>query len=91
MADCSPHEWITDDEKAQFALMKLAEHLDDVFNGAEERSGPPQTGFMLLVAYPMQGEDRCSIVSNMSKRDMLAMMKLQVARLEGQAFQAGHA
>lgn len=90
MAQCSPHTWITDDEKAQFALMRLAEHLDEVFNGADPGT-PSQTGFMLLVAYPMEGEDRCSVVSNMAKRDMLAMMKLQVARLEGQAFQTGHA
>lgn len=85
-------EWINDDEKAQYALMRVAEHLDEMFNGVEDRSNrPPSTGFMLLVAYPLGDEDRCSVVTNMEKRDLLAMMKLQVARLEGQSFQHGHA
>ena len=78
--------------RRQYALMRVAEHLDEVFNGVEERdSGPPTTGFMLLVAYPIGPEDRCSLVTNMHKRDLLAMLKLQVARLEGQSFTAGHA
>jgi hypothetical protein len=89
MPHCPPQN-ITDDQQAQLALMRLAENLDEIFNG-DNHTAPPQTGFMLLVAYPMAGEDRCSVVSNMSQRDMLAMLKLQVARLEGQAFQTGHA
>ena len=89
MVDC-PTQWITDDEKAQYALMRVAESLDDMFNG-EVREGPAHTGFMLLVAYPLAGEDRCSLVTNMDKGDLLAMLKLQVARLEGQSFTAGHA
>jgi len=88
MAQFEPH-WITDEETAKRELMHLAEHLDDVFNGADD--GPSSTGFMLLVAYPLGPEDRCSVVSNMPTRDLLAMLKLQVARLEGQAFQTGHA
>lgn len=85
------HDWITDEEQAKRALMHLAEHLDEVFNGAEPTRDPPSTGFMLLVAYPVGPEDRCSLVSNMHHSDLLAMLKLQVARLEGQSFQTGHA
>ena len=90
MDDCPTYTHITDDEQAQLALMRLAEHLDEVFNG-DDHSVPAHTGFMLVVAYPLDGEDRCSVVSNMRKRDMLAMLKLQVARMEGQAFTPGHA
>jgi hypothetical protein len=91
MVNC-PTQWITDDDKAQYALMRVAESLDEMFNGVEERdTRPPQTGFMLLVAYPIANEDRCSLVTNMDQRDLLSMLKLQVARLEGQSFTPGHA
>jgi hypothetical protein len=92
MDDCpTQSQWINDDEKAQYALMRVAESLDDMFNGEVPRGGPAHTGFMLLVAYPLAGEERCSVVTNMDRDDLLAMLKLQVARLEGQSFTAGHA
>jgi hypothetical protein len=87
MPDCSsPY---ADEGEAQASLMQLGAAVDDALNGDRPYT---EVGFALLAAYDTaNGESRCSLVTNMSPHDLLATLKVQVARLEGQAFTPGHA
>ena len=65
-------------------MQAVAQALDELFNGPVK--GPArQTGFVLLV-FPFGGKDgRCNYISNgADRRDIVTMMKEQIARFEGQ-------
>ena len=62
----------------------IAKGLDEIFNG-EERGNDREVVFVLLV-FPFEGrEGRCNYISNgADRRDIVVMMKEQIARFEGQ-------
>ena len=72
-------------------MNEIARVLDTVFNGGtlvKDR----KTGFILLV-FPFGGEKgRCNYISNgADRRDVIVMLKEQIARFEGQAEASGTA
>ena len=72
-------------EQAYSRLMnQLAHLLDEAFNGdthGDERT----TGFVLLV-FPFGEAGRCNYISNgADRRDIVALLREQIARFEGQA------
>ncbi|MET0721801.1 MAG: hypothetical protein ABWY64_13320 [Tardiphaga sp.] len=77
------------EDSAPQQLMQIAESLDDVFNSQDPARS---TNFLLVVNYLCEdGMERTSLVSNMRHEDVRLMLKLQLARLEGQAITVGHA
>lgn len=69
----------------------LAKGLDKVFNG-EAKGAERKIGFVLLV-FPFGNEDgRCNYISNgADRKDIVVMMREQIARFEGQAEASGRA
>ncbi len=69
----------------------VARGLDDVFNGPA-KGADRKVGFVLLV-FPFGATDgRCNYISNgADRRDIVVMMKEQIARFEGQANVVGRA
>jgi hypothetical protein len=69
----------------------LAQALDAVFNG-DRRGKDRLTGFVLLV-FPFGAQGgRCNYISNgADRRDVVAFMKEQIKRFEGQPEMEGHA
>ena len=65
-------------------MVAIAQALDELFNGGR-KGARRQTGFVLLV-FPFNGKDgRCNYISNgADRRDIVTMMKEQIARFEGQ-------
>jgi len=72
-------------------MVAVAQALDELFNG--DAKGPDRrTGFVLLVFPFGEGEGRCNYISNgASRRDIVAMMKEQIKRFEGQPEMEGRA
>lgn len=65
-------------------MIAVAGALDEIFNGTLE-GGKRKTGFVLLVFEYGEGEGRCNYISNgANRKDIVAMMKEQIARFEGQ-------
>lgn len=65
----------------------LARAIDGVLNG-EQR--PKQVGFCLLV-FPFNDHDgRCNYISNGERKDMVVLLREQLARFEGMPTGAGH-
>lgn len=61
----------------------IAALLDRMFNGnktGEDR----ETGFILMVFPFGSDEGRCNYISNADRDDVVAMLKHQIARFEGQ-------
>ena len=79
------------EEEYRTKMNDLAKTLDTFFNGSakwEDR----KTGFVLLVFPFKSTEGRCNYISNgANRRDIVVMMKEQIARFEGQAEVSGHA
>jgi hypothetical protein len=73
------------------AMMAIAQGLDEIFNG-EAKGNDRKVGFVLLVFPFGEGEGRCNYISNgADRKDIVAMMKEQVKRFEGQPEMKGHA
>jgi hypothetical protein len=72
-------------------MQGVARALDETFNGGA-RGSDRKTGFVLLV-FPFGNDDgRCNYISNGADRhDIVAMMKEQIKRFEGQPEVEGHA
>lgn len=73
-------------------MNEIARSLDKMFNG-EVKGVARTTGFVLLV-FPFGDEPkgRCNYISNGgSRRDIAALMRYQIARLEGQPELTGSA
>lgn len=78
-------------EKEHRAMMNdVAKTLDTFFNGSTKWDDR-KTGFVLLV-FPFKSTDgRCNYISNgADRRDIVTMMKEQIARFEGQPEITGH-
>lgn len=72
------------EQRHHFMLNAVANHLDGVFNG-EAKGDAKQVGFVLLV-FPLAGhEGRCNYISNANRKDVIVMLKEQLAYFEGQA------
>jgi hypothetical protein len=69
----------------------LARGLDQIFNG-NKRGADRDVGFVLLVFPFGDKKGRCNYISNgADRRDIVVMMKEQIARFEGQPEVEGHA
>ena len=69
----------------------VASILDDLFNG-DAKGKDRKTGFILMVFPFNEHEGRCNYISNgADRRDVVTLMKEQIARFEGQAEIKGHA
>jgi hypothetical protein len=66
----------------------LALGIDKILNG---KVGNKTNGFVLLV-FPFEGhEGRCNYISNAERKDIVVLLKEQLARFEGQPELKGHA
>lgn len=64
-------------------MAELAQAIDRFFNGSL-KGDQRKTGFMLLVfPFGESGKGRANYISNADKVDMVALLKEQIARLEG--------
>lgn len=72
-------------------MQAIAQTLDEFLNG-EAKGADRKTGFVLLV-FPFGTQDgRCNYISNgADRRDIVTMMKEQIARFEGQPEMKGRA
>jgi hypothetical protein len=78
-------------DKEYHAMMNaIAQALDEMLN-KEAKGDDRKTGFVLLV-FPFEGNDgRCNYISNAERKDVVTMMKEQIARFEGQPEMKGTA
>lgn len=76
------------------AMNVMARTIDEFFNGDARGkiAGARKVGFVLLV-FPFDGhEGRCNYISNgADRRDIVTLMKEQIARFEGQPEMKGRA
>jgi hypothetical protein len=72
-------------------MNRLAGALDEAFNGVA-KGNDRKVGFVLLV-FPFGADDgRCNYISNgADRKDIVIMLKEQIARFEGQPETEGHA
>lgn len=69
----------------------IAGMLDEYFNGTD-RGKARQTGFVLLVFPFGEKEGRCNYISNgADRRDVVTLMREQIARFQGSPDQTGRA
>lgn len=95
MKDSLPAEQRLGDAPIQdeyLELMRfLAKTLDEAFNGSD-RTKPRETGFVLLVFPFGEKEGRCNYISNgADRRDVVTLMREQIARFQGSPDQTGRA
>jgi hypothetical protein len=58
----------------------LARGVDEILNG---KGGTKKNGFVMLV-FPFDGhEGRCNYISNAERKDIVVLLKEQLARFEG--------
>lgn len=70
-------------------MVDIVRALDEAFNGNER---PKKTGFVLLVFPFNSHEGRCNYMSNgADRKDIVTMMREQIARFEGSPDQTGRA
>jgi hypothetical protein len=79
------------EDKYRDKMVAIAQGLDELLNG--EAKGPARkTGFVLLVFPFGENEGRCNYISNgANRKDVVAMLKEQIARFEGQPEASGTA
>jgi hypothetical protein len=62
-------------------MKDLAAAVDEILNGGQPHK---KNGFCLMV-FPFQGFDgRCNYISNAQRKDVITLLKEQIARFEGQ-------
>lgn len=70
-------------------MAALAETIDEFFNGPKKEAR--KTGFILMV-FPLNDHGgRTNYISNADRRDVVTLLKEQLARFEGQPEMKGHA
>jgi len=68
----------------------LAHALDEVFNGSK-KGADRTTGFCLMVFDFGVGTSRANYISNAERKDVIALLKEQLKRFEGQPDITGNA
>lgn len=72
-------------------MQSVAAGLDEIFNGTA-RGRDKKVGFVLLVFPYGESSGRCNYISNgADRRDIVTMLKEQIARFEGQPDVSGKA
>lgn len=72
-------------------MNRLARELDRFFNG-DARGADREIGFVLLVFPFGEKEGRCNYISNgADRRDVVTLLREQIARFEGQPEMKGRA
>lgn len=88
-----PNERIGDapvDVEYHAKMEALAHTIDELFNG-DLRGKDRKVGFVLMV-FPFYGEKgRANYISNADRRDVVTLLKEQLARFEGQPEMTGKA
>ena len=75
--------------RAQMA--ELANFLDEYLNGPKSlRKGEPKNGFCLMM-FQFGDGGRANYISNADRRDIITLLKEQLARFEGQPEMEGRA
>lgn len=79
------------EERYHRDMNAVAAGLDEIFNG-DARGSDRKTGFVLLV-FPFGSTDgRCNYISNgADRKDIVVMLKEQIAQFEGQPEMSGRA
>jgi hypothetical protein len=79
------------EEQYRQNMVGIAQALNQVFNG-DARGNDRKVGFVLLVFPFGENEGRCNYISNgASRRDIVTLLKEQIARFEGQPEMEGNA
>jgi hypothetical protein len=69
-------------------MSALAKAIDEILNGEET---PKPNGFLLMV-FPSEGFDgRCNYISTADRREVMALLKEQLAHFKGRAKVKGKA
>lgn len=70
-------------------MQSIARVIDEYLNG-KDRAAPRQHGFVLMM-FPMGDHGGwCNYMSNADRADIMLLLKEQLARFEGGAYQEGH-
>jgi len=69
----------------------LAKGVDEILNGKETPKAEKPNGFLLMV-FPFEDFDgRCNYISNADRKDVVVLLKEQLARFQGQPEMEGRA
>jgi len=71
------------DAKYRDQMNDLARFIDQIFNG-NDKGEDRKVGFVLMTFPFGDGEGRVNYISNGERKDVVATMKQQIARFEGQ-------
>lgn len=78
------------DKKYSLMMQALGHAIDEMLNG-KKKGKDKSTGFILMV-FPFEGHDgRCNYLSNAERKDVVVLLKEQLARFEGQPEVKGNA
>ena len=70
--------------KYKKAMNRIAQAIDEAFNGKRKAGRKPTVGFILLTAeFGKIDGGRVNYISNGEREDMIAMMREYLARVEG--------
>lgn len=79
------------DEQYLAQMQAIASVLDEQFNPGMAVSGQRTTGFVLLVFPFWSTEGRCNYISNADRKDVVTMLREQLAYFEGMPRAKGRA
>ena len=78
-------------EQLKSIMNSLAKMIDVSINGKNYIPGKRQNGFLLMI-FPFEGFDgRCNYISSVDRKDVIVLLKEQLAYFEGQAEIKGRA
>jgi hypothetical protein len=77
------------EQKYQEQMKGLARAIDEAFNG-KTKGHDRKTGFVLLT-FDFGDKGRCNYISNADRKDVIVLLKEQLARFEGAPDASGHA
>lgn len=78
------------EEEYREGMKRVAAAIDEIFNG-DAKGDERTTGFILMVFPFGEGEGRTNYISNASRKDVIVLLKEQLARFEGQPEVSGRA
>lgn len=71
-------------------MKKVAAAIDEIFNG--DKTGDERTTGFILMIFPFGSEEgRTNYISNCERKDVIVLLKEQLARFEGQPEISGRA